>query len=65
MPDFTFTVPPDPQPEPTPESSVAISFDRWFTTTGRPDYHKAGMQAYADTDGKRLPSEWDTLFANY
>lgn len=42
-----------------------ISFSRWFSTTGRPSHHKAGFQAYANTNGRKTKVAWDALFAKY
>jgi hypothetical protein len=42
-----------------------ISFDRWFSTTGRPGHHKAGMRAYVKASGRKTKTAWDQLFAKY
>lgn len=42
-----------------------VSFDRWFATTGRPQHHKAGMRAYASTNGKKTVAAWNAVFAGY
>lgn len=58
--------------KPTPVVSTApkpqmllLTFDRWFSTTGRPWHHKAGMKAYVNVTGKRPKEFWDQLFAQY
>lgn len=42
-----------------------ISFDRWFSTTGRPAHHKAGMRAFVKSSGRKTKAAWDQLFAKY
>lgn len=44
---------------------MSISFDRWFTTTGKPDHWKSGMKRYAQTSGKKTLAAWTKLFENY
>jgi hypothetical protein len=53
------------QPSKTTTPEVAISFDRWFVLTGRPNRHKAGMQAFTNTKGKKTVAAWRAIFANY
>ena len=42
-----------------------ITFDRYFISLGRPLHHRAGMEAYANTKGKRTRESWGALFKNY
>lgn len=42
-----------------------VSFDRWFSTTGKPDHWKAGMHRFALTSGKKSLAAWAKLFENY
>ena len=53
-----------PPAPPTPPVPV-VSFDRWFATTGRPQHHKAGMQRFAATKGKKTVAAWNAVFARY
>ena len=48
-----------------PKPLVTLTFDRWFNTLKRPQHHKAGMRAFADTKGKRTKEAWDRLFQGY
>lgn len=48
-----------------PKPKVTMTFDRWFNTLKRPQHHKAGMKAFADTKGKRTKETWDRLFQGY
>ena len=57
---------PTPVASTAPKSNVLLlTFDRWFSTTGRPWHHKAGMRAYVNVTGKRPKEFWDQLFAQY
>lgn len=47
------------------EPKIQISFDRWFATTGKPDHHKAGMRAFALTNGKKTINTWNDIFKTY
>lgn len=42
-----------------------IPFSRWFNARGYKPHWKAGMEAYADTSGKKTVEAWDTIFKNY
>lgn len=42
-----------------------LTFDRWFISLGRPSHHKAGMQAYRPTKGRKTKAAWDRLFKDY
>jgi hypothetical protein len=46
-----------------------LSFDRYFSTTGKPAHHKAGMRAFltssGTTDQRRTKDDWEKIFANY
>ena len=44
---------------------LVISFDRWFSTTGKLGHWKTGMKAYANTSGKKNLAAWAKLFENY
>lgn len=55
-----------PAPEPAKEApSPVVSFDRWFSSTGKPQHHKAGMKAFAPTKGKKTVAAWNAAFAGY
>lgn len=45
--------------------AVSVTFDRWFSQSGRPAHHKGGLQAFANTSGKRTVATWDAIFKNY
>lgn len=47
------------------ELAMLVSFDRWFSTTGKPDHWKAGMHRFALTSGKKSLAAWAKLFENY
>lgn len=49
-------------PAPLPQ---LITFDTWFSSTGRPAHHRYGMSAYADTGGRKTKEYWDSIFKNY
>lgn len=42
-----------------------VSFDIWFVSTGKPAHHVAGMKAFADTSGRKTPSNWANIFKSY
>ncbi len=42
-----------------------ITFDRYFTSLGRPMHHKPGMEAFCKTKGKKARPAWEALFAKY
>lgn len=42
-----------------------IPFARWFSAKGFKPHWKLGMEAFADTTGKRTMEEWDQIFKNY
>lgn len=45
---------------------VLISFDRYFTLTGKPDHHKAGMMKFTkEINYKKSKVAWDLVFKNY
>lgn len=47
---------------------LMLSFDRYFSTLGRPDHHKAGMKAFlkkGQAQGKKAKSYWEQLFKTY
>lgn len=52
------------EPAPVVQEST-MTFDVWFSSLGRPQHHKAGMKAYARTEGRRTKSGWDALFKSY
>lgn len=56
-----------PVKEATPVSPLEpiISFDRWFAAQNRPAHHKAGLEAFAPTKGKKTVTAWNAVFANY
>ena len=47
------------------EPELLVSFDRWFSTTGKPDHWKTGMKAFANTSGKKSLAAWAKLFETY
>jgi len=47
------------------EAPMLVNFDRWFSAKQFKPQWKEGMQAYADTTGRRSMDEWDKLFLNY
>jgi len=44
---------------------ILLSFDRWFALQNRPKHHKSGMQAFANTKGKKTREAWDRIFKGY
>lgn len=45
---------------------VVMTFDRWFgSQKDKKPHWKAGMKAYANTNGRRTASAWASLFKNY
>jgi len=48
-----------------PAEEVWLTFDRWFSTTGRPPHHKGGLKAFAITSGKKTVAAWNAIFATY
>jgi len=57
-----------PENVPATESAPEpiMNFDRWFNAQKEKKPHwKAGMKAYANTNGRRTASAWATLFKNY
>jgi len=48
-----------------PKTEPLMTFTRWFATTGRPARHKAGLEAFTNTKGKRTPAAWNAAFKNY
>ena len=57
----------DPKPAPAPPvpKGPAVLFRRWFQAKGFKDHWRGGMEAFADTNGRRTIEEWDTVFKNY
>jgi len=53
--------PPAKTAKPTP----AVPFARWFGARGFKPHWRGGMEAFADTTGKRTMEEWDRIFKNY
>ena len=57
------------KPEPKKvEKKVLMSFDRYFTQTGKRPHHKAGMKVFlpkAQINRKRTLEEWNALFSSY
>lgn len=51
--------------EPAPLPVQSMTFDVWFSSLGRPLHHKAGMRAFAPTEGRRTKSGWEALFKSY
>lgn len=49
------------------KEEIFFSFDRWFSLTGKPTHHKAGMIAFVkgNVRGKRTRASWDEVFKNY
>ncbi len=62
--------PEDHKPEPTakkvrPVPPQMITFDRYFLSLGRPMHHRAGLEAYKNTKGKKTLEAWKKMFADY
>lgn len=50
---------------PVPAPAPLMTFDRWFATTKRKPHHKAGMYAFANTNGRKTRAQWDAVFKTY
>jgi len=50
---------------PKKELAPLVSFARWFQSKGFKPHWRGGMEAFADTTGRRTVEEWDKLFKNY
>lgn len=48
-----------------PDPKPAVPFARWFGARGFKPHWRGGMEAYADTTGKKSMEEWDRIFKNY
>lgn len=65
------------KPEPKKKESVAaakkvespkgpaVSFVKWFKSKGYKPHWRLGMEAFADTSGRRTAEEWEKLFKAY
>ena len=58
-----------PVVETASKKEPTMTFDRFFTTTGKPAHHKGGMAAWLKKRGglysRRTLASWRELFANY
>jgi len=50
----------DPKPAP-----LAVPFARWFSARSFKPHWRGGMEAFADTTGKKTMEEWNRIFKNY
>ena len=48
-----------------PAPPQMITFDRYFLSLGKPGHHRAGMEAYTNTKGKKTREAWEALFKHY
>ena len=51
--------------EAAPPPEPRMSFARWFRSKGFKPHWASGMEAYADTSGRRTAADWEALFKNY
>lgn len=56
---------PKPTPPPPVQTGPAVAFVRWFQAKGFKPHWRGGMEAFADTSGRKTMEEWDKVFKNY